>query len=357
MNKKLNKAPAPFSCQYSPQIPELIQQLNCTIAISTYQAGKIIFLSAKNENELIQLPRTFEKPMGIAENIQTDQLALACKDEIIVFSNSDKLAQFYPNSPKVYDALYMPRLTYHTGALDIHDLSFTFSGNLIGVNTLFSCIISIDDKYNFKPIWKPRFIDKLASEDRCHLNGLAMLDGNAKYATAFSKGNTPQSWRAHVTTTGVLIDIESNEIIADGLAMPHSPRIFNDKLYVLLSASGELIELDIQTGKYDVIVKLDGFVRGMDICQDYLFIGLSKLRKNSSTFAKLDFAEQANQSGIAIIHLPTGALVGKINYLSSVDEIYDVHILKNKSRPNILNTISNSHKSGVMIPDATYWAK
>ena len=53
------KALAPFSCQYTPQIPELLQHLNCSIAISTYQAGKVVFISAKDENNLIQLPRNF----------------------------------------------------------------------------------------------------------------------------------------------------------------------------------------------------------------------------------------------------------------------------------------------------------
>lgn len=358
MNKGNSNTPlTPFSCQYSPQVPELLLKLRCAIAISTYQAGKLVFLSSKDEDTLIQLPRTFPKPMGIAENKVTDQLALACKDEIIVFSNSPQLASHYPRSPQKYDALYMPRATYHTGPLDIHDLYFGKDGKLYAVNTLFSCIITIDDQYNFRPFWKPPFIDKLISEDRCHLNGLALKDGIPKYATAFNQGNSFQSWRENVTTTGVIFDIESNETIATGLAMPHTPRWFGDALYVLLSATGELIRVDVNTGKYDVIVQVDGFVRGMDLYKDYLFIGLSKLRKNSSTFAKLPFAEKANQAGIVIVHLPTGSIAGNINYLTSLDEIYDVHIIRDKIRPNILNTIKPDYKQGLMTPEATYWAK
>jgi len=348
---------APFSCQYSPQVPELLLRLNCTIAITTYQAGKLVLISPKDEDTLVQLPRTFPKPMGIAENKATDQLALACKDEIIIFSNSPELALHYPRSPEKYDALYMPRTTYHTGPLDIHDLCFGKDGTLYAVNTLFSCIVTIDDRYNFTPYWKPPFIDNLVSEDRCHLNGLALVDGLPKFATAFNQGNSFQSWREHVTTTGVIFDLETNETVASGLAMPHSPRWFGDALFVLLSASGELIRVDVNSGKKEVIVKLDGFVRGMDLYKDYLFIGLSKLRKNSSTFGKLDFAEKANQAGIVIIHLPTGSMVGNIHYLSSLDEIYDVHIIGNKTRPNILNTMTPDYKQGLMIPELTFWAK
>jgi len=347
----------PFSCRYSPQIPELLMKLNCTIAISTYQAGKLIFLSPKDQNSLVQLPRHFEKVMGIAEDPDKDKLALACKEEIIVFSNSPDLARHYPASPLKYDALYMPRVTYHTGSLDIHDLRFGLDGAIFAVNTLFSCIVKITDDYNFTPYWVPPFIDKLVSEDRCHLNGMALQNGLPKYATTFNQGNTHQSWREKVTETGVIFDLDSNEVITGKLPMPHSPRIFGNDLYVLLSATGELIKVDINNGKYDVVVKLDGFVRGMSLHKDYLFIGLSKLRKNSSTFGKLDFAEKANQAGVMVVHLPTGSIAGKITYLNSLDEIYDIHVISDKIRPNIMNTITPAYKAGLMIPNTTFWAK
>ena len=213
------QALAPFSCTYSSHVPELLQKLNCSLAISTYQAGKLVFISALNESKIVQLPRTFDKPMGIAQDHQNDKLALACKDEVIVFSNAKELAKYYPRSPEKYDALYMPRVSYHTGNLDIHDLNFGQNNELYGVNTLFSSIVKIDDNYSFTPIWKPKFIDRVVSEDRCHLNGMAMLNGKPKYVTAFGKGNTFQSWRDTVTTGGIVIDVETDEIIIDGLAM------------------------------------------------------------------------------------------------------------------------------------------
>ena len=349
------KALAPFSCQYSHEIPQLLQKLNCSIAISTYQAGKVVFISSKDENSLIQLPRNFEKAMGIAEDIINDKIAIACKDEVIVFRNSDDLAKFYPKAPNKYDALYLPRNTFHTGAIDIHDLNFGNNGELYAVNTLFSTIVKIDDNYNFTPYWTPPFIDKIASEDRCHLNGMAMQNGKPKYATAFNSGNTPQSWRDKVTENGIIMDVENNTIIAEGLAMPHTPRIFNGELYVLLSATGELVKVNTEDGTYEVIVQIDGFVRGMSLHKDYLFIGLSKLRKNSSTFGKLPFAEKANEAGIVVVHLPTKSIAGKLTYLTSLDEIYDVHILADKIRPNILNTLTDDHKKGLMIPNTTFW--
>ena len=40
------------------------------------------------------------------------------------------------------------------------------------------CLISCGDSCRFfSPRWRPPFVSALAPEDRCHLNGLAMVDG------------------------------------------------------------------------------------------------------------------------------------------------------------------------------------
>jgi uncharacterized protein (TIGR03032 family) len=347
---------SPFSCTYTPQIPELLLKLNCSLAISTYQAQKLIFLSPKDENSIVQLPRTFDKPMGFSLNKDRSKLALACKDHVIVFAASKELAKHYPKSPNTYDTMFVPRLTYHTGALDIHDLQFGENDTLYAVNTLFSCLVKIDDNYNFVPFWTPPQITELVSEDRCHLNGMAFKNGKPKYASAFGLGNSFQSWRDTVTTNGVIFDVEMNQPIAQNLPMPHSPKVYNNELYVLLSATGELVKIDVKTGKYDVVTKIEGFVRGMSLHKDYLFIGTSKLRKNSSTFAKLEFAHKANECSVMVVHLPTGGIAGKLTYTTSVDEIYDIHVIPESTRPNILNTQTPDHKGALMTPGATFWA-
>lgn len=348
------QAITPFSAQYSPQLPELLLSLNCTIALTTYQAGKLVFISPNPDKErLTTLPRTFQKPMGIAVN--GDSMVLASKDEVILFENSRDLAVHYPNKQNTYDSLWLPRITFYTGQVDMHDIAFGNDG-IYAINSSFSCLCKVDGNFNFKPVWQPPFIDKLVSEDRCHLNGLVMLEGKPKYVTALGKTNTHQGWRDDIVGGGILMDIETNEIILDGLPMPHSPRMYNNELYLLLSASGEFVKVNVAEKSYEVIKKFDGFCRGLSIYNDYAFIGFSKLRKNSSTFAKLSFSDKANFAGIKVIHLPTKAEVGEIIYQTSVDEIYEVEILPNMIRPNILNTINDIHKYSLSIPGNTFWA-
>ena len=344
----------PFSSSYSPQVPELLSTLGCSIALTTYQAGKLVLISSNVDKErLTVLPRTFNKPMGIA--ITDQKLALATKDEIIVFENSKELAMHYPNQQKTYDSLWLPRITYHTGQVDMHDIAIGEDG-IYAINTSFSCLCKVDGNYNFKPVWQPPFIDALVSEDRCHLNGLVFENGVPRFVTALGTSNTFQGWRDNIISGGILMDTATNSNILDGLAMPHSPIMYNNEIYMLLSASGEFIKVNTIEKSYKVIKQFDGFCRGLAIYEDYAFIGFSKLRKNSSTFEKLSFSDKADFAGIKIVHLATQTEVGEITFHTSMDEIYEVAILPNTLRPNILSTISDVHKLGLSIPGMTYWA-
>ncbi len=343
----------PFTCTYSPNLPELLRHLNCSIAISAFQAGKVILLSAKNDEELTHLPRNFAKPMGIA--LQGQKMAVACLNDVVVLANSPQLAADYPKKPNTYDALYLPRASHHTGGVDIHDLEFGENGELFAVVTAFSCIAKIDDGYSFTPVWQPKFITRLAHEDRCHLNGVALQNGKPVYATALSSTDHAQGWRDALPNNGILMDIESNEIIAGNLPMPHSPLLLGSELFLLLSATGELVKMDVQTGKHELVVRLNGFVRGLCQQGEFVFIGLSRLRKTSSIVAKLDFVDKENMAGVAVVHLPTGELVGEVHYHTSVDEIYDVVVLPDCQRPGILNTENPIHKTGITTPGLAVW--
>lgn len=345
----------PFSCTYSPNVAELLIQLNCSLALTTYQAGKLIFLSPDGDNAMRQLPRDFDKAMGLA--IKGNRMALATKQEVVVLANAPELAMGYPTKPNFYDAFYVPRATYYTGEVDMHDMDWDKNGQLWGVNTLFSCLVRIDDTYSFQPRWTPPFIKSIESSDFCHLNGMAMVDEMPRFVTMFGQTNTPKGWRKGIETNGLIMDITSNEVVCAALSMPHSPRWFDGQLYCLLSATGELIEVDTSSGKYQVITRLKGFVRGMAKRGDYLFIGLSRLRQNASVFRDLPISKDAIHCGIEIIHLPTGANVGHIRYQQSVEEIYDVQIIPNALRPGILNHTSAMHRFALHTPEGAYWAQ
>lgn len=342
----------PFTCTHSPGIPELLRDLNCTVAISTYQAGKVVFISSHGKDRLIQLPRTFDKPMGMS--FDGERFAVATRDEVVVFANASGMAKNYPRKPQTYDALFVPRASFYTGEVDIHDLQWV-NGNLLAVNTHFSCLAAVDSSHSFRPLWKPPFITEVAPGDRCHLNGIAFQNNEAMYATALGQTNTREGWREQKINGGVLIDVRTGRLVAQGLPMPHSPRLYPEGLFFLLSGTGELAT--VEDGKpHQVLKSFDGFVRGMDRVGDYLFIGLSKLRERSSAFRDLPIASRALFAGVGVVHVPTMSIVGFIRYETSVEEIYDVRILPGITRPNLLSHQSDDRKMAVITPDAEFWA-
>ena len=162
----------------------------------------------------------------------------------------------------MFDRLNVPRTAEMTGDINIHELGVEASGRLIFVNTHHSCLATVSPTRAFKPIWQPQFISKLAPEDRCHLNGVAMENGRAHYVTAFSQADSLEGWRGQCAGGGVLIDIDTDQIVADGLSMPHSPRVVGNVIYFVDSLRGALVRLDRASGKQEDVAICPGFARG-----------------------------------------------------------------------------------------------
>jgi len=341
----------PFAVIHSPNMPEIIYDLGFTLVLSTFQAGKVVFISAADREKLIQLPRSFDSAMGIATS--GTKLAVACKKDLIVLKNFPHLAKNYPRKPNTYDSMFVPMCRYYTGALDLHDMNFVDS-KIVAVNTLFSCLAEISEEYSCTPVWKPPFITDLVPEDRCHLNGMAVLDNRIEYVTALGNVNTKQGWRENKIKGGVLVHVPTSEIVIQGLSMPHSPRIYDRKLYFLNSAQGELCIGYPEKGTYEVITQVGGFARGMAKSGDFLFIGISKLRHTTDVFRDLPIAK-TSFAGVVVVYLPYGKVIGQIKYESSVDEIYDVKILPGLKRPGILNSEKLAENIAVVMPGNSFW--
>jgi len=348
----MNRTLPPFSSIYTPEVPEILYNAGCTLAISTYQAGKVIFISAVSKDKLIQLARTFDSAMGLAAEENT--LAVACKNEVVLLKNAPELAPGYPPKPNTYDALFFPRAVYNTGQLALHDMHWDKQG-LLAVNTLFSCLARVDENFSFTPFWQPDFISSLEPEDRCHLNGMAYTGEQVEYVTALSNTDSYQGWRRNKLNGGLLIHVPSGKTILSGLAMPHSPRLYNNKLYLLISAEGLLVEVNKETGKYREVISLGGFARGMAFNGKYLFIGVSRLRHHTGIFSDLPIA-QTSFAGVVIVDLEKENIAGTIKYQTSVEEIYDVKILPGMHRPGIIGHTGKNEQAALVSPAGNFWA-
>ncbi|MFT4826911.1 MAG: hypothetical protein ACI9GO_000905 [Bacteroidia bacterium] len=333
---------------------QLLHTTESTLAITVYQAGKVLLINT-NENAKINItPINYEKPMGVIA--EGNNLAIATKKELHLYANSQKLANRMKVNGKDLDNLYFPRVTYHTGDLDLHDLAYQ-NGKIIAVNTRFSCVSSFDENFSFRPIWTPPFITENTPEDRCHLNGLEIENGELKYATALGTGNTKESWRDSIKTGGMLMDIPTNKILLDNLSMPHSPRLYNDRLFLLESAKGELVEIDRNTMEKRTVVKLNGLVRGLSIVNDLAFIGISKVREKSSTFSKLDDSVKAQYASIHIVDINHGAILGQLTFQGDIQEIYDIRLLDGVRNVGLFGLYDDRYSSAVISPQNQFWKR
>lgn len=334
----------------SRQFCSWLAEHNISLSFSTYQAGKLFFIGLDEKQQLSVFERTFARCMGIGLDPKTQALWVANLYQIWRFENALKSGQDYQG----YDRVYVPQVGYTTGDVDVHDIAVTDEGPVF-VNTLFSCLAKNSEKYSFEPIWQPPHISKLAAEDRCHLNGLAIKGGKPAYVTCVSKTDVNEGWREHRQTGGVVIDVQSNEYVAEGLSMPHSPRWYKDRLWVLNSGEGEFGYVDLKTGQFEAIAFCPGYLRGMSFFGDFAVVGLSKPRGNK-TFEglvlqqKLEDKQVQPRCALQVINLTTGDIVHEMRIEGVVEELYDVCVIPEVSKPMAIGFVSEEIRRVLSLP-------
>ena len=212
----------------------LLASLNVSLAVSTYQAGKLILLRADGD-KLNTHFRAMQMPMGLA--LRGNRLAVGAGMQVWQFQNQPEPARLLEPADK-HDACFVPRQCHWTGDIRVHEIAFTGDGQLWVVNTRFSCLCTLDGEHSFVPRWRPAFVTALAPEDRCHLNGLAMRDGVPRYVTCLGATDAAGGWRDNKRNGGLLLDVTSGEVMLTGLSMPHSPRWHQERLWLLESGEG-----------------------------------------------------------------------------------------------------------------------
>lgn len=240
-----------------------------------------------------------------------------------------------------YDATYVPVAGHTTGDIDVHDIHVQPDGSPLFVATRFNCLATLSPRGSFAPVWRPPFIDRLAAEDRCHLNGMAADESGARYVTCVGQANVAEGWRDHRRDGGVVIDVQTNAIVADGLSMPHSPRLYRDRLWILQTGTGEFGEVDRATGRFQPVCFLPGFARGLSFVGDYAVIGISRPRENR-TFDGLVLNERLEREGVSpkcaicVVNLNNGDIEHMLTMEGLVQELYDVAVLPDVTRPRAL---------------------
>jgi uncharacterized protein (TIGR03032 family) len=319
----------------SRQFPSWLAEQNLSLAFTTYQTGKLFLVGLQPNGRLSVFERTFNRAMGLWASSET--LFLSTLFQLWRFDNALPAGQ----SHEGHDRLYVPQVACTTGDLDVHDIGFDARGRIVFVNTLFSCLATVSETHSFVPLWRPPFVSRLAAEDRCHLNGLALKDGRAAYVTAVSRSDVADGWRDRRADGGVLVDVETGEVSLEGLAMPHSPRWHHGRLWLLDSGTGWFGRADLEGGRFERLTFCPGYARGLACHGPFAVIGLSKPRQ-SRTFSGLPLDDELARRdaeprcGLMVIDLRTGDAVHWLRIEGVVEELYDVVLLPGVRRPMAL---------------------
>ena len=312
-----------------------LAQHRLSLAITSYQTGRIYLVGSDQQGRVSFFERIFERAMGVVGNAQ--RIYLGGLYQLWRFENVLRPNEVIHGQ---FDKCYVPRNAQTIGDLDIHELGIRKDGRVVFVNTKYSCLAELSPTHSFKAIWKPKFISKLAPEDRCHLNGLAMVDGEPKYVTAVCKSDSVDGWRERRRDGGVVIDVQTDEIVCEGLSMPHSPRWHNGRLWLLNAGTGQLGWVDFDNKAFVPHAFVPGFARGLSIIGNVAAVGLSKPRNQRFEGLQLDDELKQRDAepwcGVQIISLANGDVLNWIRFDGDISEIFDISFLPNVKHPMMI---------------------
>jgi uncharacterized protein (TIGR03032 family) len=326
----------PLQSVHTTTLPQLLAHLGASVLVSTYQAGKLILVRADGPVANTHF-RNFDTPMGVAHS--GGRLIVGTRTQVQEFRNQPAVAaKLAP--PGRHDACFLPKTTHHTGQIAGHEIAVAGDGEAWVVNTRFSCLCTLRPDCSFVPRWRPPFVTALAPEDRCHLNGFALRGGSPRYATALGATDAAGAWRANKAGGGVLLEVPSGRVVRGGLAMPHSPRWHDGRLWFLESGDGTLSAADPDSGATEVVARLPGFTRGLDFAGPLAFVGLSQVRE-SALFAGLPLTDRLpvedRRCGVWVVDTRTGQTVAFLQFQAGVQEVFAVQLLPGIRFPELLN--------------------
>jgi len=342
-----------FALTSSRHFPDWLARAGASLAFTTYQAGKLFLIGLKAGGRLAVFERTFARCMGLGVSSDARSLMLATQYQLLRFDNVVPKEGAHGE----HDAVFSPHVAWITGDVDAHDVAIAADGRPVFVNTLFSCVATVSEGASFKPLWRPPFISKLAPEDRCHLNGLALGDGRPRYVTLVANSDVADGWRDRRADGGMLMDVATGDPLLRGLSMPHSPRLHEGRVWLLNSGAGELGFLDRDAKKFVPVAFCPGYARGLAFAGPYAVVGLSLARENR-TFQglPLDGALAARgaepRCGLLVIDTRSGDTVEWLRIEGVVRELFDVAVLPGVRNPAAIGFVSDEIQGVISIDES-----
>ena len=244
-----------------------------------------------------------------------------------------------------------------TGDVDVHDVLVDAEHRLVFVNTLFSCLATPCERLSFQPLWQPPFIDHLAAEDRCHLNGLASHQGSRQVRNGlFRRRNQRHGWREQRADGGCVLDVDSGEDDRARLVdAPFAARLSRPALAAQFGTRRFRSRGPCARARSNRSPFVPGYARGLAFIDRYAIIGLSRPRNETFSGLPLDDALARRGvtagCGLLVLDLERGVPVQWLQIEGRVDELYDVLVLPGVRRPKALGLKTDEIRRNVWFQD------
>lgn len=309
-------------------MPEILDRCNATLLVSTYHANRLLVTQVAGDELTLHLLER-DRPMGIA-----------CRDDVLAVAEMTSISGFrdhlHTATPPA-DGQFRPLWQHVTGDVMIHELVYC-DAELWFVNTRFSCLATLDRRHSFRPQWRPPFVSALTPDDRCHLNGVAVRDGQPSFVSCFADTDTSEGWRDAPAKSGLILDVATGEPAITGLHKPHSPRWMGGRLWFLDSAMGTFNCADPARDDVDTVVRLPGFTRGLAFVDELAFIGVSRGRD-------MPGFDEDGDCGVWVVDTTSGAIEAHLRFTGPVRELFDVQIMRGRKNSGVdadLEPMANS---------------
>lgn len=297
---------------------KILYELKITLLITREYEHLVIALSA-DRNKLRQSFFSLPHPSGIAVDKKNNFVFIAAT------RNPNQILKLgiYPGQEKYRDKYFLfPKLSkFFSGRHYFHDLALinnTLYANSVGQNGVFE--ISFDDNKQDKFAWWPKSIEdknKRPRRDKNYIQLNSIAAGDSLENSFFSASSAlilsrrPGNLYFPVDKKGVIFSGKTREVYARGLTRPHSARLDGKTLWVDNSGYGEVgIVLD---GKFDPVMRLPGWTRGLCLEQGYLFVGVSRVLPRFYRYAP-GLTARNQICGIYILKKKTGEVVGSLTW-------------------------------------------
>ena len=205
---------------------------------------------------------------------------------------------------------------YLPGRLYLHDLSLIggrLHANAVGLNA----VVRLPDQGGYQPVWWPRTIDAKAGPrfDRNYLQVNSIAAGGSLDTSFFSASTDRPSARrpGHlnfpVDGRGVLFSGRTRDVVATGLTRPHSARRYGREVWLDNSGYGELGR--VAAGRFQPVLRLPGWTRGLCFHEQLAFVGTSRVIPKYRRYAPGLDADRS-ECGLHAVDMRTGTVLGSL---------------------------------------------